>query len=61
MALGPQSERVRKALQWAGEERLLKPQKPLGALYEEVCLNFDLTPAECATLYKLFFNAPQKD
>lgn len=60
MGLGPQSESLRKALQWLGEERLLKPAEPLRALYEAACLGFDLSPADCETLYKLCFGKLQK-
>lgn len=52
------NERVRKALQWALEERRYKPDASRRALYDSACLRFDLTPLECESLYRLFYAQP---
>lgn len=55
MTLGPDSEKVRKALEWVVAERGLKPHLGVRVIFESCCLNFDLKLAECEALYKLMF------
>lgn len=48
------SDKVKKAIQWMGEELLNNPQKKRDTAIKEAEIRFDLSPAECEFLSKNF-------
>ena len=52
----PQGEELRRAVKWLSEERQTNPDKKIGALVDEACLKFDLSPSESEYLLRLIKN-----
>jgi hypothetical protein len=46
MALQPQGESIRKAVQWISEQRRDNPGQSLAALLDEAGVRFNLTPTD---------------
>lgn len=46
MNIQPDSEEIRKAVKWIGEERKYNPDEPLQKIIETAIFKFDLSPTE---------------
>lgn len=59
MSVVPLSDRMKKALSWAVEEKKDHPDKGRLALVDEAGMRFNLSPAESDTLARLLADAPR--
>jgi len=48
----PNSDRMKKAVQYVSEQRQAEPEKTPEKIVNEATLKFDLTPSECEFLAK---------
>lgn len=51
---------LKRALEWVSDHRRANPNTRLGAVIEEACRKFDLTPVQTDFLYRHFFPAPDR-
>ncbi|VFQ43716.1 hypothetical protein [Desulfoluna butyratoxydans] len=59
MTVVPLSDRMKKALSWAVEEKKDHPAKGRLALVDEAGMRFNLSPAESDTLARLLADTPR--
>lgn len=57
----PEGEAIRKAVQWASEERSDKADRPVKEIVEAACIRFNLSPKDAEFLHRFLQDGGTSD